>query len=246
MKKVLSYIFIVIAPFQLSAQTILVPNPGFKSYTSCPHFPPDGSIVNAAPWFQSWTNFNSSDFFHTCDTMDQMVSVPYNFGGYQWPHTGNGYAGILCYYSSNPNPPINSQEFLESIALNCTQKGGNAVFVARTLLTLLDSTNSSYNDSCYMQESRIRDTDENPSKQVQINVQPNPANDFILISIVGESENTNFDFEIINTDGKLVERHNSLNAQRVSINTTMYTSGIYTIKVSIEGKTLTSKFIITH
>ena len=35
-------------------------------------------------------------------------------------------------------------------------------------------------------------------------------------------------------------------AKQVTINTAKYISGIYTLKVSVEGKTLTSKFIITH
>ncbi|MBK7682735.1 MAG: hypothetical protein IPJ26_09890 [Bacteroidetes bacterium] len=34
-------------PLLLMAQTNLVPNPGFESYTSCPQFPPDGNINNA-------------------------------------------------------------------------------------------------------------------------------------------------------------------------------------------------------
>jgi hypothetical protein len=104
---------ILLMPLFLLAQTNLVPNPGFESYTSCPQFPPDGNINRAFPWFQPWTDFNSSDFFHACDTIDQMMSVPSNFWGYQWPHTGDGYSGILCYYSSFPNPPINSREYLE-------------------------------------------------------------------------------------------------------------------------------------
>jgi hypothetical protein len=113
MKKVIWYIFLIVVPIKVSGQLNLVPNPGFEIYSSCPLFPPDGSIVYAVPWLQPWTTFNSSDFFHTCDTIDQMVSVPNNFGGYQWPHSGNGYAGILCFYSSSPNPPINSREYLE-------------------------------------------------------------------------------------------------------------------------------------
>lgn len=137
------------------------------------------------------------------------------------------------------------RDFLESIAGNCTQKGGNAVFIAWSLLTLLDSTNTTYIDSCSQQESRIRNTDENTNKHVLVKVQPNPANDYILISIVGESENNNFDFEIINIDGKNMESRKS-NAQNVTINTAKYASGIYTLKVKVEGKTLMSKFIITH
>ncbi len=97
-------------PLFLTAQTNLVPNPGFESYSSCPQFPPDGNIDKAYPWFQPWTNLNSSDFFHVCDTIDQMMSVPYNFGGYQWPYNGNGYAGIGCIAPLSPNL---GREYLE-------------------------------------------------------------------------------------------------------------------------------------
>ncbi len=97
-------------PLFLTAQTNLVPNPGFESYTSCPQLPPDGNIDKAFPWFQPWTDLNSSDFFHVCDTVDQMMSVPINFGGYQWPHSGNGYAGIGCIAPLSPNL---GREYLE-------------------------------------------------------------------------------------------------------------------------------------
>jgi len=97
-------------PLFLTAQTNLVPNPGFEIYSSCPQFPPDGNINKATPWFQPWTDFNSSDFFHACDTIDQMMSVPSNFWGYQWPHSGDGYAGILCIYPTSPN---SGREYLE-------------------------------------------------------------------------------------------------------------------------------------
>jgi len=123
MKKLFWYIIVVVVPIKVTAQANLVPNPGFEIYSSCPQFPPDGSIVNAVPWFQPWTSLNSTDFFHACDTVDQMVSVPINFGGYQWPHSGYGYAGILCYFSSNPNPPINSREYLEVELLDTLMAG---------------------------------------------------------------------------------------------------------------------------
>jgi hypothetical protein len=104
------YFFITIVPLKVLAQINLVPNPDFESYTSCPHLPPDGNIDKAFPWFQPWTDLNSSDFFHICDTIDQKMSVPINFGGYQWPHSGNGYAGIACIAPLSPNL---GREYLE-------------------------------------------------------------------------------------------------------------------------------------
>ncbi len=113
-------LIILFLPLFLTAQTNLVPNPSFESYNSCPQFPPDGNIDRATPWFQPWTDSNSSDFFHVCDTIDQMMSVPNNFGGNQWPKTGNGYAGILFIYPPSPN---NGREYLEIELLDSLTTG---------------------------------------------------------------------------------------------------------------------------
>lgn len=107
-------------PLFLAAQTNLVPNPGFESYTSCPQFPPDGSINNAFPWFQPWTTLNSSDFFNICNTTDTFYSVPVNFIGSQMPKTGDGYAGILAYYPPSPN---SGREYLEVELLDSLRAG---------------------------------------------------------------------------------------------------------------------------
>ena len=123
MNKQIIIVLILFVPLFLMAQTNLVPNPGFETYSSCPQFPPDGNINKATPWFQPRTDFNSSDFFHVCDTIDQIMSIPINFTGNQWPHSGNAYAGILCYYSTFPNPPIDSREYLE-VELTDTLKAG--------------------------------------------------------------------------------------------------------------------------
>jgi len=55
------YILLIIlsAPYFVSAQINLVPNPSFENYTSCPQFPPDESINNASSWFQPRTDENS-------------------------------------------------------------------------------------------------------------------------------------------------------------------------------------------
>lgn len=82
----------------------LVPNPSFEDTISCPFT--DGEIWKATPWFQPFKFMNSvilgssSDLFSTCalynpDYGCYAVKVPDNcLVGYQWPRTGNNYAGI--------------------------------------------------------------------------------------------------------------------------------------------------------
>lgn len=111
MKKLVWYIFIVIVPIKVAAQINLVPNPSFENYTSCPHYPPDGNINRAFPWFQPNIAYNSSDFLHTCDTIDTYMSVPTNYFGFQSPINGSGYAGIACLFPPVPNDL--GREFLE-------------------------------------------------------------------------------------------------------------------------------------
>ena len=106
-------------PLFLTAQTNLVPNPSFESYTSCPQYPPDGNINRAFPWFQPWNNSNSSDFYHSCDTIDQNMSVPINFLGFQYPKIGNGYSGIFCFFQ----PSNNGREYME-VELSTTLLSG--------------------------------------------------------------------------------------------------------------------------
>lgn len=111
---------ILFVPLFLTAQTNLVPNPGFELYSSCPQFPPDGSINNAIPWFQPWTTLNSTDFFNVCNTTDTFYSVPVNFIGSQFPNTGDGYAGILIFYPPSPN---SGREYLEVELLDTLNAG---------------------------------------------------------------------------------------------------------------------------
>lgn len=70
-----------------------VPNPSFENYSFCP--PGYGYIDYAIPW--GGPTSASSDFFNSCAT-NTSVDVPNNwdiYGGYQFPRTGNGYAGFL-------------------------------------------------------------------------------------------------------------------------------------------------------
>jgi gliding motility-associated-like protein len=70
------------------SQTNLVLNYSFEQFDSCT------SSANNISVLSNWANANaaSPDYFNPCNGAD--VSVPWNLGGYQQPHFGNGYAGI--------------------------------------------------------------------------------------------------------------------------------------------------------
>jgi len=82
----------------------LVPNPSFEILDTCPTT--EGQLFHAIPWFSptyNTINYPMSDFFNTCAPQFPVganvpVGVPFNCRGYEYPHTGNSYAGA-CVYS---------------------------------------------------------------------------------------------------------------------------------------------------
>ena len=102
-------IFILLTyPYFVRGQVNLVPNPSFEVYDTCPNG--FSAIWYADNWFQpnnywgSVTNSGSSDLWNSCNNLILPgYGVPTNWGGYQHPRTGNGYAAIaiLCIDSVN-------------------------------------------------------------------------------------------------------------------------------------------------
>lgn len=81
-----------------SAQN-LVPNPSFESITSCPTFA--SMLDHAAPWTNP--TLGTPELFHACAPSGDYAGVPANSsGGYQWPRTGDGFAGIFVYRTAIP------------------------------------------------------------------------------------------------------------------------------------------------
>ncbi|MCK6650005.1 MAG: T9SS type A sorting domain-containing protein [Bacteroidia bacterium] len=69
----------------------MVPNYSFELYVSCPTH--SGNDLNLAiPWL-GVTN-NSSDYYNTCAS--GPAGIPNSALGFQYPKTGNGYAGIYA------------------------------------------------------------------------------------------------------------------------------------------------------
>ena len=72
----------------------LVPNGSFETVNSCPNSASQLSL--ALPWDTLGT---SSDIFNSCSAnfiSCAGVSVPHNFAGNAFAHTGNGYAGVIA------------------------------------------------------------------------------------------------------------------------------------------------------
>lgn len=96
----------------------LVPNPSFEEYLECPFSTAelDNQVVD---WY-SWAG--TCDFFHICSNdLDGFAGVPLNGFGYQWPITGNGYAGLFTYASTT----INDREYMASQLLTPLVTGEN-------------------------------------------------------------------------------------------------------------------------
>jgi hypothetical protein len=74
----------------------LVPNPSFEEYDYCP--PSQGQIYVATPWFDPVSPDTNdlqggADYFNVCGTGIES-QVPESSFGFQYPHTGNSYAGF--------------------------------------------------------------------------------------------------------------------------------------------------------
>ncbi|HEX8516181.1 MAG TPA: T9SS type A sorting domain-containing protein [Bacteroidia bacterium] len=93
----------------------LVPNGQFERADSsiCP--PP--SFANISVDLTPWIEFGSADCLNLCDTSDYS-GVPKNRFGFQYPYSGNGYAGFIAYYSTGF-----SREYIESPLANSLVSG---------------------------------------------------------------------------------------------------------------------------
>jgi len=92
----------------LSAQTNLVPNPGFETASPCPDYP--GQTNRAT----GWNNVNmvygnpsvgTPDYFHACGsaTLGYNCVPPNTFAGICSPRTGNGMMGVVIYNIPYPD-----------------------------------------------------------------------------------------------------------------------------------------------
>ncbi|HLP12301.1 MAG TPA: T9SS type A sorting domain-containing protein [Flavobacteriales bacterium] len=93
----------------------LVPNSSFEVFTSCPDLSMFPNEINlATPWYNPTTC--SPDLYDTCSDTN-VAGVPYNFNGYQYPHSGHAYAGVYVYGGSS------SREYIQVQLLDTLESG---------------------------------------------------------------------------------------------------------------------------
>ncbi len=81
----------------------LVPNPGFEEYRKCPAGV--GNLINRGEersdclhWYDP--TYGSTDYYNRCSERLSTSAVPANFIGWQEPHSGNAYVGMVTYTDS--------------------------------------------------------------------------------------------------------------------------------------------------
>jgi hypothetical protein len=89
MKKQICIIILLLTGRICDAQN-LVQNGDFEQYVSCPTY--ISQLDTALYWFNP--THATPDYFNVCVT-PFWASVPYNFMGYQFAHSGVGYAGLI-------------------------------------------------------------------------------------------------------------------------------------------------------
>ncbi|MGB0369370.1 MAG: hypothetical protein ACPGD8_08175, partial [Flavobacteriales bacterium] len=89
-----SLLFLFLLQHFVVAQVNLVPNPSFEDFTACPTFA--SQLDRAAPWFNP--NIGSPEYYNSCAAPGSYMSLPSGTSGhYQYPKTGNGFAGLFTF-----------------------------------------------------------------------------------------------------------------------------------------------------
>ena len=143
----------------------------------------------------------------------------------------------------------NNYEELFAIASQCPYAGGPAVERARTLIALVNDSVYYDDDNVCLQSGIYRQSNNNSNNIKQeikvININPNPANDEVTITLIGKFEGL-CTIEITNALGVIIVTK-TLNCKDAvaKIDVSKLTPGAYTIKVNAENKySVHSKLVI--
>ena len=126
MKYRLKYVFLFIFfSFFLKGQVNLVPNPSFEDTV--------GNCQNL--WLKNWkvfSTFSTPDYFNTCVNSVSFPpfinTVPYNFRGYQYPRTGDGYLGLGLYFVGIPNDSVSVETECVTVKLKTPLSKGKCYY----------------------------------------------------------------------------------------------------------------------
>ncbi len=128
----------IIYGYHCYCQTNLVPNPSFEELTDCPQIISNNYFHLAYPWFAA---INTPDIFNICaGSMAGSFGVPINSTNcYQYPRSGDGYAGFANYYT------ISAVTEFPEVKLNEKLKKGKRYFIS----LYVNAANCSNPDICY-------------------------------------------------------------------------------------------------
>ena len=141
----------------------LVPNPSFEDYSSCPTFA--SQLDRAIPWFNP--NIGTPEYYNACADWGSYMSVPASqTGSFQYPRTGNGFAGIYVFRTDVPN----MREYVEVQLTSPLEQG-----------------------KCYLVEFHVNAPNDHPyacdGVGAKLNVGPLTANDAQPFSVTPEVTN---------------------------------------------------------
>ena len=122
MYKLICFIILIFSCRICSAQN-LVYNGDFEQFSNCPFS--YGQFDSLLFWRNPTgvTGGGSPDYFNTC-TGSSGIGVPYNYWGYQYPRSGQGYCGLnLIYYTIS-----NFREYAEGQLTSPLTANSNYVF----------------------------------------------------------------------------------------------------------------------
>ncbi|HEV7230693.1 MAG TPA: OmpA family protein [Bacteroidia bacterium] len=110
-------LFLFIFHACIAASQNMVPNPGFELYSECPEMVTIDRMAGLDDWYQPTKG--SADYFNRCSK--KYCGVPRNALGTLNAHTGNAYAGIICYLKEHGKK--NYREYLEAQLTERMTKG---------------------------------------------------------------------------------------------------------------------------
>ncbi len=130
---------------------------------------------------------------------------------------------------------------LEGIAWQCPWSGGDAVFQARSMLSIVRDT--VYNDSllCAQQQYRLAGK---PKPESKLMIYPNPANDNVTIEFEKESSGN---LRIFNAIGQVKHVVAITENKAINLNTAKWVPGVYFVVFnSQDNRKITGSIIITR
>ena len=100
---------------KINAQSNLVPNPSFEMYDTCPNATDGQSLVLAYAWVSGG---NTPDYFNTCSSVSQYAPPISGGGGWQFPRSGNAYAGLFGFFNMGVQREYAQISLLDTLIAN--------------------------------------------------------------------------------------------------------------------------------